>query len=41
MQRLVGLEFEWVLPGHGRRWHAPAAAMQESLTECLAWMERV
>jgi glyoxylase-like metal-dependent hydrolase (beta-lactamase superfamily II)/ferredoxin len=40
MKRLLGLQFEWVLPGHGWRVHRPPDAMQKSLAECIAWMER-
>jgi glyoxylase-like metal-dependent hydrolase (beta-lactamase superfamily II)/ferredoxin len=39
MKRLLDYRFEWVLPGHGRRAHLPAARMRESLMECLNWME--
>jgi len=39
MQRLLDYSFEWVLPGHGGRWHAPsAAAMRKELERCIAWM---
>ncbi|MCC6572246.1 MAG: MBL fold metallo-hydrolase [Planctomycetes bacterium] len=40
MKRLRDYEFEWVLPGHGRRHHAATAAMRESLDKCIAWMEQ-
>jgi glyoxylase-like metal-dependent hydrolase (beta-lactamase superfamily II)/ferredoxin len=36
--RLLAHRFEWVLPGHGRIHHAPAAAMHAHLRECAAWM---
>jgi glyoxylase-like metal-dependent hydrolase (beta-lactamase superfamily II) len=39
MKRLLDFDFEWVLPGHGRRFHAPKAEMKELLRECVAWME--
>ena len=39
MERLVGYRFEWVLPGHGRIHHAPAAEMHEHLERCLQWMK--
>jgi glyoxylase-like metal-dependent hydrolase (beta-lactamase superfamily II)/ferredoxin len=39
MKRLLGLPFEWVLPGHGRRTHQPQIVMQEKLIECIHWME--
>lgn len=35
IERLVGLPFEWVLPGHGRRLHAPAQQMQRLLRAYL------
>ncbi|HYS04207.1 MAG TPA: MBL fold metallo-hydrolase [Candidatus Dormibacteraeota bacterium] len=39
MERLLDYSFEWVLPGHGSRWHAPsAAAMRRELERCIAWM---
>jgi len=39
MERLLDHRFEWVLPGHGWRHHAPSAeAMRRELKRCLAWM---
>lgn len=38
MQRLATYEFEWVLPGHGRRFHADRATMQQEMRRCLDWM---
>jgi glyoxylase-like metal-dependent hydrolase (beta-lactamase superfamily II)/ferredoxin len=40
MRRLLDFDFEWVLPGHGRRVHLPAAQMQQKLQECVEWMKR-
>jgi glyoxylase-like metal-dependent hydrolase (beta-lactamase superfamily II)/ferredoxin len=40
MQRLLDYGFEWVLPGHGRRFHAPEAQMRAALEECIARMKR-
>jgi hypothetical protein len=40
MRRLLGYDFEWVLPGHGHRRHLPGAQMRESLRACLAWMQQ-
>ena len=40
MKRLLDYRFEWVLPGHGRRHHARAAEMHDSLARCVAWMPR-
>jgi glyoxylase-like metal-dependent hydrolase (beta-lactamase superfamily II) len=41
MERLLAYRFEWVLPGHGRQHHAPAAEMHDELEACVAWMKRV
>ena len=38
MEKLAGYPFEWVLPGHGRRFHAPREAMRERMRECLRWI---
>lgn len=39
MRRLAEYSFEWVLPGHGRRFHADRATMQQQMQHCLTWME--
>jgi glyoxylase-like metal-dependent hydrolase (beta-lactamase superfamily II)/ferredoxin len=39
MQRLAGYSFEWVLPGHGRRFHSDRTTMQQQMQQCLTWME--
>jgi glyoxylase-like metal-dependent hydrolase (beta-lactamase superfamily II)/ferredoxin len=39
MKRLLDYRFEWVLPGHGRRAHMMAEDMQQSLRDCIRWME--
>lgn len=41
MKTLLDYSFEWVLPGHGRRYHADAATMHQELLRCIAWMESV
>ena len=38
MKRLLDYQFEWVLPGHGRRGHQPADVMRQKLEECVEWM---
>jgi glyoxylase-like metal-dependent hydrolase (beta-lactamase superfamily II)/ferredoxin len=38
MERLRGLKFEWVLPGHGGWVHLEAGAMQAGVDSCIAWM---
>lgn len=39
MRKLTNYSFEWVLPGHGRRYHADAQTMRQQMQKCLAWME--
>ena len=39
MRRLLGHDFEWVLPGHGRIHHDTAPAMRRHLEDCVRWME--
>lgn len=41
MGKLTDYSFEWVLPGHGRRYHADADTMQAELKKCLDWMKTV
>ena len=36
MQRLADLSFEWILPGHGRRWHAPSREAMRAELRALA-----
>ena len=40
MKKLANYSFEWVLPGHGRRYHAADSdKMHDQLCKCIAWME--
>jgi glyoxylase-like metal-dependent hydrolase (beta-lactamase superfamily II)/ferredoxin len=41
MGKLAGYSFEWVLPGHGRRYHADRETMQSQMQQCLDWMSSV
>lgn len=42
MHKLANYSFEWVLPGHGRRYHAEnRETMQQQMQQCLTWMESV
>jgi glyoxylase-like metal-dependent hydrolase (beta-lactamase superfamily II)/ferredoxin len=41
MQTLAKYDFEWVLPGHGRRYHADVATMREQMDLCVNWMATV
>ncbi|MBX2862865.1 MAG: MBL fold metallo-hydrolase [Leptolyngbyaceae cyanobacterium MAG.088] len=38
MKRLTDYSFEWILPGHGRRFHS--TAMPQALQTCIDWMEQ-
>jgi glyoxylase-like metal-dependent hydrolase (beta-lactamase superfamily II)/ferredoxin len=38
MERLLAFDFEWVLPGHGPRFHAPARRMRAELEKLVARM---
>jgi glyoxylase-like metal-dependent hydrolase (beta-lactamase superfamily II) len=39
MRHLLTYNFEWILPGHGRRYHAQLAEMQKQIKNCIAVME--
>ncbi|HEX8738476.1 MAG TPA: MBL fold metallo-hydrolase [Pyrinomonadaceae bacterium] len=41
MEKLLGYDFEWVLPGHGRIAQRPKQEMREHLIGCIEWMKRV
>lgn len=38
MERLAELDFEWILPGHGRRCRFPLAEMRAQMRRCVEWM---
>lgn len=40
MHKLADYTFEWVLPGHGRRYYADAATMKLQMQKCIQWMEK-
>jgi glyoxylase-like metal-dependent hydrolase (beta-lactamase superfamily II)/ferredoxin len=41
MAKLAELSFEWVLPGHGRRYHAERSTMKLQMERCVEWMKTV
>jgi glyoxylase-like metal-dependent hydrolase (beta-lactamase superfamily II)/ferredoxin len=41
MERLLDYDFEWVLPGHGRRAHRSAAEMRQHLRDCIVRMKSI
>lgn len=40
MKKLTPYTFEWVLPGHGRRYHGTTAECKQQLQQCIEWMEQ-
>ncbi len=40
MEKLLAFDFEWVLPGHGPRFHAPRRRMRSELEKLIARMRR-
>ncbi|MEL7332769.1 MAG: MBL fold metallo-hydrolase, partial [Cyanobacteria bacterium J06560_2] len=40
-QHTNGYRFEWVLPGHGRRFSANQQDMPQQMNQCIEWMESV
>ncbi|BBC23385.1 MBL fold metallo-hydrolase [Pseudanabaena sp. ABRG5-3] len=41
MARLATYNFEWVLPGHGRRFHSDRATMQQQMRKCLEYIDNL
>ncbi|MEP6471488.1 MAG: MBL fold metallo-hydrolase, partial [Acidobacteriota bacterium] len=40
MERLLDFRFEWVLPGHGWRYHAASPeTMRTEVEKCVKWMK--
>ncbi|MBD2001181.1 MBL fold metallo-hydrolase [Oculatella sp. FACHB-28] len=39
MEKLANYSFEWVLPGHGRRYHSDRKTMHQKMQQCLQWMK--
>jgi glyoxylase-like metal-dependent hydrolase (beta-lactamase superfamily II)/ferredoxin len=39
MERLADYQFEWVLPGHGRRFHTNATGMRQQVLACIERMK--
>ncbi len=40
MRKLLNYSFEWVLPGHGRRYHTDLATMRQQLELCIDSIEK-
>lgn len=41
MKKIAKFNFEWVLPGHGRKFNADYATMKKQMQLCIDWMEKV
>lgn len=41
VEHLLKIDFEWLLPGHGRRIKAHPQAFKPHIEKCLEWMEKV
>ncbi len=39
MAKLANYSFEWVLPGHGRRYHGTVADTEQQMQHCIEWMK--
>ncbi|GAB4224990.1 MAG: MBL fold metallo-hydrolase [Stanieria sp.] len=40
MEKLTNYSFEWVLPGHGRRYHGDKEIVHAQIEQCVAWMNQ-
>lgn len=40
MEKLTQYSFEWVLPGHGRRYHGNVTNVKEQMQQCINWMKQ-
>jgi glyoxylase-like metal-dependent hydrolase (beta-lactamase superfamily II)/ferredoxin len=38
LEKLANYSFEWILPGHGRRYHSNLNTMKAEMEKCVAWM---
>ena len=41
MKYLAQFDFEWVLPGHGRRYSGAIVETRQQMEKCLSWMQSV
>jgi ferredoxin len=41
MARLATYNFEWVLPGHGRRFNSDRATIQQQMRKCLEYIDKL
>ncbi len=39
MKKLAHYPFQWVLPGHGRRYHNEPEIIEQEMEHCIKWME--
>ena len=41
MEKLAQYPFEWILPGHGHRYHTDPNTMIQQMQQCIRWMKQV
>ncbi len=39
MTRLANYNFEWILPGHGRRYNSDRQIIKQQMQKCISWMK--
>jgi len=40
MEKLANYSFEWVLPGHGRRYRGSVSETAQQMQQCIEWMKQ-
>lgn len=40
MEKLANYSFEWVLPGHGRRYNGDRETIKQQMQNCITWMKQ-
>lgn len=40
MEKLANYQFQWVLPGHGRRYHGTLTETAQQMQQCIEWMKQ-
>jgi len=40
MEKLANYTFEWVLPGHGRRYQGSVSETEQQIQQCIEWMKQ-
>lgn len=40
MTKLAAYDFEWILPGHGRRYNSDRQTVNQQMQKCISWMKQ-